>query len=96
MKRNILHRLLKTPLGAPIHTTYIRLLGINQVGRSYLYLLPKETKQLIFSNPNEAKGFDKAIQDTLDLELKATKLYSIICEQPDLFKKEYTLPIRKE
>jgi len=96
IKRNILHRLLKTPLGTSIHTTYIRLLGINQVGRTYLHFLSKETKQFIFSNPNEVKGFDKAIQNTLDLELKATKLYSIICEQPDLFKKEYTLPIRKE
>lgn len=96
IKRTILHTILKTNKQTMHQYNYLRILGINSNGLTYLHTLQKEVKNYIFSNPNEAKQVDASLQYMLDLELKASKLYSIITEQPNLYLKEFTLPIRKD
>lgn len=96
IKRTILHTLLKTNIETKQDTTYLRILGISQKGLEYINTLPKNVKNLLFSSPNEVKNFQKDISENLDLELKASRLYSILTNQPDLYLKEFTLPIRKE
>lgn len=96
MKRTILHTILKTDFNTSHQYNYLRILGISLNGMNYLHTLPKEIKKLVFSNPNEAKKLDISLRNTLDLELRASKLYSIITEQSSLYLKEFTLPIRKD
>lgn len=96
IKRTILHTLLKTNIETKHDTTYLRILGISQKGLEYINVLPKHVKKHLFSSPNEAKNFQDDIIENLNLELKASRLYSILTNQPDLYLKEFTLPIRKE
>ena len=96
IKRTILHTILKTEKLTSHQYHYLRILGINDTGLSYLHTLPKEVKKYIFSNPNETKQLNTSLQDILNLELKASKLYAILTEQPNLYYQEFTLPIRKE
>lgn len=96
IKRTILHTLLKTNIEIKHNTTYLRILGISQKGLEYINILPKNVKKHLFSSPNEAKKFQDDIIENLNLELKASRLYSILTNQPDLYLKEFTLPIRKE
>ncbi len=96
IKRTILHTLLKTNQKMDYSYDYLRLLGANQKGFDYLNTLPKEIKKLVFSNPNEAKKLNNEILSQLELELKATRLYSIITNDYELYFKEFQLPIKKE
>lgn len=75
------------------YETYLRILGINNKGLEYLKLLPKQTKEIIFSGTKELKNCSDTIKEINSLELKATKLYSIITNNNQLNKKEQQLPI---
>lgn len=96
INRAILHNLIETTGYDFIE--YIRLLGANKKGFSYINTLDKQTKAIIFSNPNELLNKDKPIkiQNLLNYELKATILYQIITNNNELYKNEFKLPIRKD
>lgn len=96
IKRAILHKILKTKMDTKQDTIYLRILGISSNGLEYIHTLPKNIKKYIFSSPNEIKNFHTDIIEDLNLELKASRLYSILTNQLDLYLKEFTLPIRKE
>ena len=74
---------------------YIRLLGTDAVGLKYINNLDKNIKNLIFSSVKELKD-NQICYNILEIELQATKLYSLITNNPDLLLKEYQLPIRKD
>ena len=57
---------------------YIRVLGFNKKGREYLNSIKKEVDIPIYTNFNKE----------LELELKVTKIYSQIVNDPSLIKKE--------
>ncbi len=57
---------------------YIRVLGFNKKGRTYLNKIKKEIKVPIYTNFNKE----------LELELKVTKIYSFIVNDESLIKKE--------
>ena len=57
---------------------YIRILGFNKKGRTYLNSIKKEVEVPIYTNFNKE----------LELELKVTKIYSQIVNDPSLIKKE--------
>ena len=57
---------------------YIRVLGFNKKGREYLNKEKKKIKLPIYTNFNKE----------LELELKVTKIYSLIVNDPTLIKKE--------
>ena len=57
---------------------YIRVLGFNKKGREYLNKEKKKTNLPIYTNFNK----------NLELELKVTKIYSLIVNDPSLIKKE--------
>ena len=80
----------------PNYTPYLRILGINKKGLNYINSLPKETKELIFITPKECKKFNKEIQDTLYIEIQATKLYGVLTNNIELQNYENKLPIRKD
>lgn len=96
IKRTILHKILKTKKNIKQDTTYLRILGVSSKGLEYIHLLPKDIKKQIFSNPNEIKNVCTDSIEILNLELQASRLYSILTNQSDLYLKEFTLPIRKE
>lgn len=94
IKRTILKNLLgfdEIKKASNNQPSYLRMLGTNQNGLSYLHILPKETKQLIFSRPNNIDD----VNPILEYELLAAKFYDLICET-DYFLSEYQFPIRKE
>lgn len=74
---------------------YLRILGIDNVGLKYINTLNKETKNLIFSSVKEINS-DQMCYNILEIELLATKLYSLITDNNELIIKEYQLPIRKD
>lgn len=74
---------------------YLRILGIDNNGLKYINGLNKETKSLIFSSVKEINN-DQICYNILEIELLATKLYSLITDNNNLLIKEYQLPIRKE
>ncbi|MBR6517486.1 MAG: nucleotidyltransferase family protein [Bacilli bacterium] len=74
---------------------YLRLLGINKVGLNYINSLDKEIKNNIFASVKEINNND-LYYNILDIELQATKLYSILTNDENLLIKEYQLPIRKD
>ena len=68
---------------------YIRILGFNNNGRSYLNKIKKAIDIPVYSNYK----FNKS--NVFDLEYKSTFIYSLITNNPDLIKYEYqNKPIR--
>lgn len=80
----------------PNYTPYIRILGINTKGLEYINSLSKENKKLIFTTLKECRKLDKKILETLNLELKATKLYGVLTNNFNVINLENKLPIRKD
>jgi hypothetical protein len=74
---------------------YLRLLGINKVGLNYINSLDKQIKNNIFASVKEINNND-LYYNILDIELQATKLYSVLTNDENLLIKEYQLPIRKD
>ncbi|MBN2604772.1 MAG: nucleotidyltransferase [Bacilli bacterium] len=87
LKRTIIHLLCQTEKAklTDLEVPYIRVLGFNDVGKAYLSLVKKTLTIPIISKMKEH------IHDYLDLELKASKIYSIMSDT-DTFKAEF-LPI---
>lgn len=95
ISRSILHNLIETKEITDLSCDYLRILGINSKGLSYINSLDKSVKDLIFSNPKEIKNIDSDINKILNYELTSTKLYQAIINE-DLLINEYKLPIRKD
>ena len=51
---------------------------------------------MIFSSPKEIENNNSIINQILNTELLATKLYANITNNSDLYLNEFKLPIRKE
>lgn len=95
IKRVILHTILNTKENLSNYN-YIRILGSNKNGFKYVKNLPIETKNMIFSSPKEIENNNSIINQILNTELLATKLYANITNNSDLYLNEFKLPIRKE
>lgn len=80
IKRSLVHILCGLPKDN-YDITYIRLLGFNAKGRAYLNKIKKEIEIPIITN----------YSDELDMEMKATKIYSLITND-DIVKKELNKP----
>ena len=88
IKRLLLHIILNTNKDYEgKHLNYLRLLGANDNGLSYLNQLPKEIKNIVITS------FKKNDNDLVLKELQATKLYGIITKQNDLYLEEFKIPI---
>lgn len=97
IRRVLLSYLLNISSTYNMNENYLRLLGLSSLGSTYLSTLPKKTKQLIFSNPNELKKFDGSnIQTIFAYEISSTKLFGLLTNNNNLYLKEYQLPIKKE
>lgn len=87
INRLILHILNETDLDFPVDPDYVRVLGFNNDIKSY------------FKTLKYKKGIITNIKDTNNIiaknELKATKLYSLVTENYDLYLNEYKVPIIK-
>lgn len=88
IKRVIMNILLEVSNDFPQVVNYLRPLGFNQKGKKLINKLDKETKKRIITSPK--------LQDSryLDIELKATKLYGLITNNPELYLEEYKIPIK--
>ena len=69
---------------------YLRILGFNAKGEAYIKKLPKDIKTNIITT------FKNSLDENVKIELKATKLYSLLEGTNDLYKKEYQIPIRRK
>lgn len=97
IRRTILQYILNTQYDSSInYKNYLRILGINKTGLKYLNTLPKETKNQLFSSPNEKNSLNNNMNTILNTEIDATKLFGIITNNLEIYKNEYKLPIRKE
>ena len=65
-----------------LNIDYIRLLGFTNVGKEYLSKIKKQIKLPLIT------GYKKNISKILDIELRITKLYSLVTNK-DLIKEEY-------
>lgn len=75
---------------ANLNVDYIRVLGFNNIGKKYLSSIKKELDVPIIT------GYKKNISKILDIELRITKVYSIMTDS-SLIKREYQIkPIIKE
>ena len=73
-----------------ISIDYIRILGFTRSGQEYLNKIKKELSIPLVI------GYKKNISKVLDIELKATKIYSLVTDMT-LIKREYQIkPIIKE
>ncbi len=95
INRTLLYSLLNIKR-IPPYSPYVRILGINNKGLEYIKTLPKETKEIVFSGKKELKKQNNITNDTAQLEMLSTKLYSLIVNDDKLNKLESQLPIRKE
>lgn len=89
LKRLMIHLLLDVPKTlVPQYYNYLRVLGMNKKGKLFISKLKKEIKKSIITS-------FKNHEDDINVryELLATKLYSIITEQNDLYLNEYKIPI---
>lgn len=69
---------------------YLRVLGMNEVGKKHISSLPKEIKKNIITS------FKNIDNELVNIELASTKLYGIITNNYDIYKEEFNLPYRKE
>ena len=73
-----------------ISIDYIRILGFTRRGQEYLNKIKKELPIPL------VMGYKKNISKALDIELRATKIYSLVTDMT-LIKREYQIkPIIKE
>lgn len=87
IKRLLLHILLQTPKEYENkYHHYLRILSMNEKGVNYLNSLPKEIKKQIITS------FKNQDHYLVDMELKASKLYSLLVGVPNLYLKEFNVP----
>lgn len=72
------------------YLNYIRVLGIDEIGKKHISSLPKEIKKEIITS------FKNNDNDLIQIELKATKLYGIITNNYNIYKEEFNIPYRKD
>lgn len=89
IKRLLLHILLETPKEySNMYFNYLRILSMNSLGKKYVSSLSKETKAKIITNVK------KHLDDVnVIYELKATKLFSLLVDNPKLYLEEFKMPI---
>jgi len=83
INRMLLHILLDIKKEDNTKEIYLRILGFNQNGRTYLNKIKKDIKYPIYI------GYKKDISKVFDIEFKSTYIYSIITNDESLIKKEY-------
>lgn len=89
IKRLLLHIIMNTNKDYQDKANYyLRLLGANDLGLTYINTLPKTTKSKITTS---FKNLEK--DDLVQIELKATKIYGLLTNQPDIYLNEYKTPI---
>ncbi len=86
VKRMLTHILLNNTLTLDKRPSYIRILGMNDVGRLYLNKIKKQLRIPLITKVKHN------INDCLDLELRASKLYSSI-HNDETFELEFKSPI---
>ena len=93
IQRMLIHILMKNKkedINNAMHLDYIRVLNMNEQGRTYLNSIKKDCHYKIITN------FSKHAHPALDIELKATKLLSLISSK-DLITKEFSyIPYQKD
>ena len=73
-----------------LNIDYIRVLGFNLKGKKYLNKIKKDNKLPLIT------GYKKNISKILDIELRITKIYSLVTDY-SLIKREYQIkPVIKE
>lgn len=84
LKRSLVHILCQTEkeMMNPIEIPYIRILGMNDVGKKYLNIVKKDLVVPLISKVTEN------IHPYLDTELKVSMLYSLVSDR-DIFKEEF-------
>jgi predicted nucleotidyltransferase len=88
IKRLLLHILLNTKKNFENQKlSYLRVLGSNQKGLKYIRKLPKDIKSEIITT------FKNQENILIQSELKATKLYGLLSDRPELIMEEYKIPI---
>ena len=89
IKRLLLHILLETPKEYQNqYFNYLRILAMNSLGKQYVSVLKKEIKAILITN----------IKNHLDdiniiYELKATKLFGLLTNNPKYYLEEFKMPI---
>lgn len=84
LKRAFMHILCQTEktILQPIEVPYIRILGMNKTGKTYLNSVKKDLKVPLISKVTEK------IHPYLDAELKVSMIYSLVSDR-DIFKEEF-------
>lgn len=89
IKRLLLHIIMNTNKDYQDKANYyLRLLGSSDQGLTYINSLPKTTKSKIITS---FKNLEK--DDLVQTELKATKIYGLLTNQPNIYLNEYKIPI---
>lgn len=83
INRMLLHILLDIKKEDNNQDIYLRILGFNQVGRTYLNKIKKDIAMPIYM------GYKKNVSKPFDIELKCTSIYSLIVNDNTLIEKEY-------
>lgn len=88
IKRLILHIVLKaTKDFSPQYHNHIRVLGMNTNGKNYISTFNKDKKSKIITS------FKNRDEYNINYELSASRLYSIITNQNELYLNEFKIPI---
>lgn len=91
IQRTILYLLLKIPKTYERKPhSYLRILSMNSIGKKYINQCSKEIKQAILTS------FKNRSEDLVEIELRASKLYGIITNQPNLYYQEFNVPFTGE
>ncbi len=91
IKRLILYILLDIPKKYEhSYDIYLRILGMNDNGAQYVNSLNKIIKKQIITT------FKNSVNELINIELKASKLYGIITNNYDFYKNEFNIPYRKD
>lgn len=83
INRMLLHILLDIKKEDNSKDIYLRILGFNQTGRTYLNKIKKDIAMPIYI------GYKKNISKPFDIEFKSTSIYSLITDDNSLIKREY-------
>lgn len=95
IQRMIIHILMKNTkkeITKAMNVDYLRILSMNEKGRTYLNMIKKECPYHLVTN------FSNYQHPALTLEFKATKLLSLLSQRPeDIIKEEYAhIPLKKD
>lgn len=89
IKRLILHIIMNTNIKYQDKANfYLRVLGASNSGFEYINTLPKTTKSKIITSFK-----NKEDNELVQLELKASKIYSLLIDQKDLYLNEFKVPV---